>query len=309
MSPPMRPPFSSTMNMRSASPSKAAPRSQPSIQHGFLQVDHVVGFDRTGGMVGKRSVEFEEERRYRARQMAEDVRHGQARHAVACVDRDLERFDRVAARRSARQCSAKSSSTLRSVIGRHAAGRSPRSPRAMRSRIADSPVSSEIACARVARELHPVIVGGIVRRRDHDAAGIAVFADGEIQRVGRNEADVGDVGAGLGCAARKRFEQDVTRRAHVAPDGDRRRAEFGYERAADGVRQIGVDFGRIDASYVVAFEDVGNGDRRHVARASGRPAPLPAAPTRSGWRAARHPFANSGHYVRSGRRPGRTERW
>ena len=45
------------------------------------------------GMVGKGAVEFEIERYHLARQMFEDVRYGFAGHAVACVDRDLERFD------------------------------------------------------------------------------------------------------------------------------------------------------------------------------------------------------------------------
>ena len=58
-----------------------------------LEVGHVLGFDRAGRVVRKISVEFEIEGYHRARQLFEDVRNGFARHAVTCIDGDLERLD------------------------------------------------------------------------------------------------------------------------------------------------------------------------------------------------------------------------
>ena len=92
MSPLGKPPRSSTRNMRSASPSKAAPRSQPCSMTAFRRSSFVFIFDRAGRMIRKRAVQLEIDRDHLARQMFEDVRHGLARHAVAGIDCDFERF-------------------------------------------------------------------------------------------------------------------------------------------------------------------------------------------------------------------------
>ncbi len=69
-------------------------------------------------------------------------------------------------------------------------------------------------------ELHAVVLGRIMRGRDHHAAVEAELSDREVERVGRNHSDVDDVGAGFGCAAGERFAEFLPRRAHVAADDD-----------------------------------------------------------------------------------------
>ena len=88
-----------------------------------------------------------------------------------------------------------------------------------------------------------------------------VLADGEVERVGRNHADVDDVGAGFARAARERFEELLPRGAHVAPDGHDRAispprpaAEQRHEAAPDGVGNVIAEFGRINPANVVGLE-------------------------------------------------------
>ena len=168
------------------------------LDDGALQVDHVLGFDRARGMVRERAVEFEVERDDFARQVLEDARHRFAGHAVAGVDRDLERFDRGDVvdereavlrrnRRARRGCW---------IVPVRVAGL--KSPAIALSRIAARPVSIEIAIASSRQNLNPLYCAGIVRGRDHDAAVEAVVADGEVDRVGRDQADLRHVGAGIG---------------------------------------------------------------------------------------------------------------
>ena len=91
-------PAASTTKQRSASPSKARPRSAPSATTALLQVDEVRRLERVGLVVRERPVELEVQRHDRQRQrrqhaVAEHGRHGVAAHAVAGVDDDLERPD------------------------------------------------------------------------------------------------------------------------------------------------------------------------------------------------------------------------
>ena len=89
-----------------------------------------------------------------------------------------------------------------------------------RSRICREPGLQRDRLGVGASELHAVVFGRIVRCRNHHAAVESVFADGEVERVGRDHADVRYVGAGLRRAARKGLEELLARRAHVAPDHD-----------------------------------------------------------------------------------------
>ncbi len=117
-----------------------------------------------------------------------------------------------------------------------------------------------------ARHFQAVVFGGIVGCRDHHAAVEAVLADGEVERVGRDEADVGDVGAGFVRPARERLEQGDARRAHVAADDDAAQPELLDERPADGVGRIVAQLVRVDAADVVALEDAGLERGRHRRR-------------------------------------------
>ena len=224
------------------------------LAHGGLQIGHVLGLDRARRMVRKVAVEFEKQRNDFARQVFEDVRNRFAGHAVAGVDRDFERPD---LRRSMneRQCSAKSSRMSAFVIvpGVRAAGRQVAC--AIRSRICRQARYRARSLALAARvNFMPLYCGGIVRCGDHHAAVEAVFADGEIQRVGRNQADIEHVGAGVGRAARERFEEGAARTGAC-----RGRPRCAWLRATsrNSARSVGdvvVSSGRINPANVVRLE-------------------------------------------------------
>ena len=94
-----------------------------------------------------------------------------------------------------------------------------------------------------------------MRGRDHHAAVEAVFADGKVERVGRDQADIGDVGAGIGRSARERIEKGDARWPHVAARDDALGPEQRHEAASDAVCDVVVDFGRINPANVVGLEN------------------------------------------------------
>ena len=205
-------------------------------------------------MVGEGSVEFEEERDDAAGQVFEDVRHGQAGHAVAGVDRDLERLDRVALDEAEAVLGEVVEHFPAFELTQHLAERADVAARQAVAQRAQAGVERDRLRA-VAGELHAVVVGRIVRGRDHDTAGESIAAHGEIERVGRDQADVGHVRAALGRTARQRFEESRARRAHVPADDHRVDAELGDEGAPDCVSRRLVEFGREDAAQIIALED------------------------------------------------------
>ena len=99
---PLRPlPVSSTTNTRSASPSKASPRSNDPDTHAGPQVALVGGLQRVGRMVGERAVELAVHHlELDHRQPLEHRRHDQAAHAVGGVGDDAQRADRRRRRRT-----------------------------------------------------------------------------------------------------------------------------------------------------------------------------------------------------------------
>ena len=106
-----------------------------------------------------------------------------------------------------------------------------------------------------ARELHPVVLGRIVRGRDHHAAVEPVFPNCKVQRVRRNQADIGNVGAGIGRSARERIEKGDAGWTHVAARDDALGPEQRHEAAPDAVSDVIVDFGRINPANVVGLEN------------------------------------------------------
>ncbi len=137
-----------------------------------------------------------------------------------------------------RQCAANSSSTLRCEIVPARCGLGGQLPaKQMRRGSSPSPVSSEIACACARVNFMPLYCGGIMRCRDHDAAVERVLSDREIERVGRNHADVDHVGAGFGRAAGEGFEELFARGAHVAPDCNHRPRPQSELRRSNGTKQ------------------------------------------------------------------------
>jgi hypothetical protein len=116
-----------------------------------------------------------------------------------------------------------------------------------------------------ASELHAIVLGRIMRSRDHDAAVQLERPHGKIERIGGNHSDVHDVRSGFGRSTSKCAGEFLPRRAHVAADGDgcatlaRRRSpgEQWDEAASDGICHFIAELGRINPADVVGFENRG----------------------------------------------------
>ncbi len=106
--------------------------------------------------------------------------------------------------------------------------------------------------------LEPVVLGRIVRPGDHHAGAGVERVRRVVQQRRRHLADVGDVDAAFGHAARQRLLQLRTRQATVAADDCARHLlllRFGRERASDPVDDV---FGEVrcdDAANVVCAKD------------------------------------------------------
>src|SRR5579875_1551258 len=130
-------------------------------------------------MVGERAVQLEIERNYLARQIFEDVRNGFSGYAVPGIDGDLERFyfrdvrdERDAMARKVVENVFGGYRTLSCCGRRHLAGSDAIAHRRQT-------MLERKRLRLLAREFHSVVVGWIVRCRNHHAAVKAVFADGE----------------------------------------------------------------------------------------------------------------------------------
>ena len=154
-----------------------------------------------------------------------------------------------------RQCFAKSSSTSRRAEDPTAVARF--------SELAGDDTIAHFAQAGIQRnrlrlfaaKLQAVVLRRVVRRRNHHAAVEAVFADREIERVGRDQADVDDIGAGFHCALGKGRRKRDAGGPHVAPDRDAFSSKHFDEGAPYVADDRFVDLCRIDAAHVVALED------------------------------------------------------
>ena len=110
-----------------------------------------------------------------------------------------------------------------------------------------------------------------MRGGDGDAALEPELADGAVEHLGADHADVEDVGARVGrpfdrCARHRRRRQ-----AHVPPNRDAPRLEVLDVRPPDRVRALLVELIGIDAPDVVCLENCGiqhSGDAMSEAQAA-----------------------------------------
>src|SRR5205823_157478 len=113
-------------------------------------------------------------------------------------------------------------------------------------------------------------------RRGHlDAAVELELADGEIGHLRPDEAEVENLGAGVGSAAHDGVGHRRGREPHVAPDGDPARLELVDVRTANGVSAGLVELILIDPADVVCLEGFWV---EHGADGTERAADWPASP-------------------------------
>ena len=108
-----------------------------------------------------------------------------------------------------------------------------------------------------AHDLHPGVLGGVVRGGDHDPAVEPELPGREVDHLGADHPEVGDVDAAVGDAVDHRLGHRRRREAHVAPDRDPPRLELLRERAPDRVRALLVELRRVERAHVVRLEGRG----------------------------------------------------
>jgi hypothetical protein len=95
-----------------------------------------------------------------------------------------------------------------------------------------------------------------VRCGNRDAPVERERADGVVEHLGPDHADVHHVRAAVRGAADGRLRHRGRRQPHVTADGDRLRLELLDVGAADRVGALLVELGRIEAPDVVGLEDL-----------------------------------------------------
>ena len=108
-----------------------------------------------------------------------------------------------------------------------------------------------------ADDLHPDVLLGIVRGGDLDPAVEPELADGEIEHLRPDHAEVEHVRAGRDGALDHRFGHGRRRHAHVAADRDPARLELLDVGAPDRVGALLVELRGVQPAHVVRLEDLG----------------------------------------------------
>ncbi len=93
-----------------------------------------------------------------------------------------------------------------------------------------------------------------MRGGDGDAALEPELADGAVEHLRADHADVDDVGARVGSAVDRRARHRRRRQAHVPPHGDAPRLEVLDVRTPDRVCAVLVELIGVDAPDVVRLE-------------------------------------------------------
>src|SRR6185312_7160289 len=109
-------------------------------------------------------------------------------------------------------------------------------------------------------QLEAVVVSGVVRAGDHDAAIDRQRVDGKIEHRRGPKADADDIDAALGEAGDQRADELGRAQAAVAADRHAlaaRRGDNGREGAADRSRILGAERFADDAANVVFAQDGG----------------------------------------------------
>ena len=218
-------PESSTKKQRSASPSKATPKSALLLERLGDDELAVLGQQRVRLVVREGAVGLEVAAHdLELRQVLEHGREHRAGHPVRRVDHDLQRLDRLdvderehaldvlrARCRSARPC----------PCGRRAADPVP----CARSRISSSPDSPPTGSAPARTIFSPVYSFGLCEAVTAMPAIEPELADREIDHLRPDEAEVEHVGARLGRARDHGLGHRGRRDPHVVPDRDPLRLE------------------------------------------------------------------------------------
>ena len=221
---------------------------------GRLQVDQSCHIERVGLVVGKGSVEFEIERHQFDVHSAENRRDGVSGHAVTGVGDDLEpatvpercEFAESIGVSAQCVCGLEDADEFTTTFAVEEFG----------GRFGDSAESAVQTDGPGARPTHleAVVTGRIVTRSDHDAGDVPL-PRGEVQQVGRRQADIDDTAA-LGADAVPDRPGDLRRRfSHVPADGRTAPAitdsGFVCERLSKGISERGIElFGRAAADVV-----------------------------------------------------------
>ena len=206
-------PRSSTTKQRSASPSKASPMSAPTSRTLACRSTQVRRVDRVGLVVGEAAVELEVHRRDVERQVGEHLRHGEAAHAVAGVDDDLQRPDVADPRHQAlagRPRTRRAGRGSVTVPGVPSYAGTPAST--MRADVGQAAVLADRRGAGAA-QLDAVVLRRVVAGGEH-RAGHVEAAGGEVEQVGRAEPGLDDVGA-LARSRRRRTRRPARARSRA----------------------------------------------------------------------------------------------
>ena len=205
-------PVSSMKKQRSASPSKAAPRSAFLLEH---LADHelaVLGQQRIRLVVREAPVGLEEVADGVDREPLEHGRQHRARHPVRRVDHDPERLHRARVDEGQDLLDVARKDIFLPDLSR---GLSPGHVGTGQGAVADLQ-QARVAADRqraAADDLHARVLLRVVRGGDLDPAVQVEVADGEIEHLGADEADVDHLGACVGGALRSQPSPSKARRA------------------------------------------------------------------------------------------------
>ena len=236
-------PVSSMKKQRSASPSKAAPRS--ALSSSTLPITNSRFSGRSGfgswfGNVPSGS------KKYGTGSIGIRSRTGgsiDAGHPVRRVDHDAQRLDRVEVDEGQHLLDEGRKDILLSDLSWDLV---PGRGRRGHGSVADVQ-QARVAADRqraAADDLHARVLLRVVRRGDLEPAVEPEIADREIEHLGADEPDVDHVGPGGRGALDRRLRHRRRRDAHVAPDGDPFRLELLDVGAPDRARAVLVDLVR-----------------------------------------------------------------
>jgi hypothetical protein len=226
-------PLSSTKKHRSASPSKAMPRSARSAS--TFRIEEAA--DRSD------------------RETLEDPGQHRAGHAVRRVDHDPERLDRAGVDEREHPIG---ESRVEVVLAPLPTPRGLVTEPGLRAaaNLKQPRVAADRKCAS-ADDLHSRVLLRVVRGGDREAAVEVQLSDSEIKHLGADHPDVDDVYTRVENTLDGRSGHGRRRDAHIPADGDRRRLELLCVGPADPVGAVLVELFRIKAANVVGLEDLG----------------------------------------------------
>ena len=231
-SPATNSPVSSMKKQRSASPSKAMPRSAAVLADLADDELAVLGQQRVGLVVGEAPVEVEEVRHRVDRQAIEHRGQVEARHPVGGVQDHAQVADGRRGPRSPGTRSTNLSSRLSSRLRLPGVAASGGPARAMRP-TSPMPASPESGSAPAVTIFMPVYCGRVVARGDAGAGVEAAVGDREVEHLGGAEPQLDDVGSrgerALGEAGGDRGRGEAHVVAHGDPLGAGQRDEGGAD--------------------------------------------------------------------------------